>query len=77
MLFRDTTGEPAAERFHESMRATARMRLMALMGADEPVAEMVRAAMAGLALWWAAHPDVPRETVVAAAAQTLGGLGRT
>ena len=30
----------------------------------EPLAELIRLACVGVALWWADHPEVPRATVV-------------
>ena len=36
-----------------------------------PTAEMIRAGLAGLVVWWADHPDVPRETIVATAVRLL------
>ncbi len=35
-----------------------------------PVAELLRSAMTGLALWWLEHRDVTRATLVEAIAQT-------
>jgi hypothetical protein len=35
-----------------------------------PVAELLRSAMTGLALWWLEHPDVTRATLVQAITQT-------
>ena len=34
-------------------------------------AEIVRAGLAGLAIWWGEHPDVPREQIVATAMDVL------
>jgi AcrR family transcriptional regulator len=80
MLFRDAGGgeEIAEFRRRVALRATevvaafldrAQVRLdPALL---IPTAEMIRAGLAGLVLWWADHPDVPREEVVAAAVHLL------
>jgi hypothetical protein len=35
----------------------------------EPTAELLTSGLAGLALWWIAHPDVPKQTVVDTAAR--------
>jgi AcrR family transcriptional regulator len=86
MLFRDTTGQIEIQVFHRELQATARGLIAALIQAEpeldvpperlEPLAELVRAAITGLALWWAEHPLVPRATVVEVAVQALtGGLG--
>jgi hypothetical protein len=34
-------------------------------------AEVIRSGLAGLAIWWTDHPDVPREQVVATAVDVL------
>ena len=80
MLFQDTTGDPDIRAFHASMRDTARAAIVALLTGErslrlardmhEPVAELLRAGMTGLALWWLEHPDVPRATLVEAIMQT-------
>src|SRR5205823_4664279 len=74
MLFRDTTGDPEVRRFYEGMQATARSAVAALIADEqdfavpkrmvEPLAELTRAALAGLAIWWSEHPALPREAIV-------------
>jgi AcrR family transcriptional regulator len=74
MLFRDTTGDPEVRRFYEEMQATARTAVAALIVAEpdfavpksmvEPLAELTRAALAGLAIWWCEHPALPRSAIV-------------
>lgn len=81
LLFRDTTGDPAVVAFHHTMRESARAANVAVLRAEpglrlpadeiEPLAELIRAAFAGLALWWAEHPETPRATLVDLAARTL------
>ena len=85
MLFADSTGDPEIRAFHATMRETARATIADLLK-DEPgltlspelimpVAELLRSAMTGLALWWLDHPDVPRATLVQAITQaTWHGL---
>jgi AcrR family transcriptional regulator len=86
MLFRDTTGDPEVQAFYRELQASARRANMTLIRAEaeldvpedqlEPLAEFARSATTGLALWWADHPEVPRSTVVAVAADALvRGLG--
>lgn len=89
MLFRETTGDPAVAREHERilaearagiarqiargarMRGRGRTRRLALL------AEGVMGVTHGLALWWQAHPEVPRAEVVRAATDLLApGLER-
>jgi AcrR family transcriptional regulator len=88
MLFRDTTGDPEVQAFYRELQASARRANVALLQAEpelevpeeriEPLAEFARSATTGLALWWADHPDVPRATVVAVAADMLvSGFGGT
>jgi AcrR family transcriptional regulator len=74
MLFRDTTGDPEVRHFYEQMQATARSAVAALIAAEqdfavpkpmvEPLAELTRAALAGLAIWWSEHPALQREAIV-------------
>ena len=42
----------------------------------EPLAELLRTGMAGLALWWIDHPEVERRVVVAATERLITGLLR-
>jgi AcrR family transcriptional regulator len=80
MLFQDTTGDPDIRAFHAGMRDTARAAIIALLAGErrlrlaremyEPVAEVLRAAMTGLALWWLDHPNNPRSRLVEAITQT-------
>jgi hypothetical protein len=39
--------------------------------AREMAAEVMRAGLAGLAIWWSDHPEVPREQIVATAVNVL------
>jgi AcrR family transcriptional regulator len=74
MLFRDTTGDPELQAFHRELHATARGANAALLRAEpglripeerlEPLAEFIRSAITGLAVWWGENPDVPRATLV-------------
>jgi AcrR family transcriptional regulator len=81
MLFQDVTGDPDIRAFHAGMRDTARAAIAGLLAAEpalqlasdnhEPVAEVLRSAMTGLALWWLEHPNVPRATIVDTIMQTV------
>ena len=81
MLFRDTTGDPEVQAFHEEHHATARGANAALLRAEpglkipeehvEPLAELIRSAITGLAVWWGRHPEVPRATVVDVVVEVL------
>jgi AcrR family transcriptional regulator len=88
MLFRDTTGDPEVQAFYRELQASARRANVALIRAEpelevaeervEPLAELLRSATTGLALWWAEHPDLPRATLVDVTVDLLvRGLGLT
>ena len=68
MIFRDSTGDADIQAARTAARENARGLIAAyLVGAGhipsadeiEPAAELVRSAMAGLALWSLDHPEVP------------------
>jgi AcrR family transcriptional regulator len=80
MLFRDAGGDDEIVEYRRQVgaRATevvAGFLQRAGLGLDPallvPTAEMIRAGLAGLVVWWADHPDVPRETIVATAVHLL------
>jgi AcrR family transcriptional regulator len=86
MLFRDTTGDPEVQAFYRQNHAAARAANIALLRAEpelqipedhlEPLAELMRSATTGLAVWWGEHPEVPRSTIVDVTADMLArGLG--
>ena len=84
MLFRDSGGDAAVLAERAAVLASARAVMEAIVGSvpsvprDQvvPTAELIRNGMAGLALWWMDHPEVPRATVVAATAPMWHGLLR-
>jgi AcrR family transcriptional regulator len=92
MIFRDTSGEPEVQAAHREIQAQSSLGLLPLLGAlpgaeriagsgdelaQEMVIELLRSAIAGLALWWYEHREVPRAQVVAAAMNALWiGFGR-
>ncbi|MGA2164580.1 MAG: TetR/AcrR family transcriptional regulator [Solirubrobacteraceae bacterium] len=81
LLFRDTTGDPQIQQFYRELQASARALTASLIAAEpevsipdtevEPLAELIRSASSGLALWWLEHPDVPRELVVSVLTRVL------
>jgi len=82
MFFVETTGEPEIQALHREVQAQARVGLGAILGREpgadtiagaadplslEMAAEVIRSGLTGLAIWWADHPDVPRERIVTTA----------
>lgn len=74
LLFRGTAADPGLKAVLSDLHAQQRAADIALFregGADlpdallEPLAEVVRSSLTGLALWWLEHPEVPRERLVA------------
>jgi AcrR family transcriptional regulator len=86
MIFRDSGGDAEVQAVRTGVQESARAVLVAFLKAQpeidappeqiEPLAELLRTGMAGLALWWIDHPDVEREVVVDATARLVGGLLR-
>jgi AcrR family transcriptional regulator len=87
MYFRDPTGVPAVQDFHRAIHDQGRVALGAILGSErgaehiaggadaealEMAAEIMRAGLAGLAIWWADHPHVARERIVTTAVNVLG-----
>ena len=85
MFFAETTGDPEVEAIHRDVRAQGIAALGVILGREagaagvtagdqrayEMAAEVMRAGLAGLAIWWSDHPDVPREQIVATAINVL------
>jgi AcrR family transcriptional regulator len=86
MLFREPSGDRAAEAVHRQVAADSRAQVMELFAAHPgsegltgslagPGLELawvvLRGVLQGLALWWVDHPEVPREQVVATAMNSL------
>jgi AcrR family transcriptional regulator len=91
MYFQEPTGEPEARAVHRAIQDQARGALTAMLASEpgaehiagpdaqslELAAEVIRAALTGLAVWWSDHPEVPREEIVAAALNVVWiGLDR-
>jgi hypothetical protein len=86
MYFRETTSDPEVAAVHRRIQREAERELGEILGGErggEPVAlEMaavtIRSGLTGLAIWWADHPEVTREQIVATAlAVVWTGLERT
>jgi AcrR family transcriptional regulator len=83
MLFQDAIGDPEIEALQRELRRRQRAADIALLrelapglpeAELEPLGEIIRSSLSGLALWWLEHPQVPREVVVAAIVRVTGGL---
>jgi AcrR family transcriptional regulator len=86
MFFHETTGDPEVQAIHHQVQEQARRALGAILGREEGAdriagagdeesvimaAEVMRAGLTGLAVWWTDHPEVPRERIVATAVNAL------
>jgi len=85
MYFQEATGDPQARAAHRAIQAQGRAALGAILGQEpgaqrvvgsdpealEMNAEVIRAGLAGLAIWWDEHPHVPREQIVETAMNVL------
>jgi AcrR family transcriptional regulator len=86
MYFLEATGDPQARAAHRAIQAQGRVALAAILGQEpnaeriaggsdpedlEMAAEIIRAGLAGLAIWWDEHPHVPRERIVETAMNVL------
>jgi AcrR family transcriptional regulator len=84
MLFRDSGGGEEIRALRQASQDTAREVLAEFIRAQReagvperevmPLAEFIRAAGAGLALWSLDHPEVPRADLVAAVRRVVVGL---
>lgn len=90
VLFTPPEGEPEIVAAAQCVQTAATARLVALLTTERdllPAApdrdrrlelfmEFIKVGLHGLAAWWAAHPDTPREALVAAVMDlTWNGLG--
>ena len=86
MFFFETTGDPKAAAVHREIQDEARAALAAILASEagaaelarsldqeelEMSAEVLRAGLAGLAIWWQDHPEVPRERIVQTAVNAV------
>jgi AcrR family transcriptional regulator len=86
MYFQEATGDADARDAHRAIQAQGRAALGAILGREpgaeqiaggtdpealEMAAEVMRAGLAGLAIWWDEHPHVARERIVETAMNVL------
>jgi AcrR family transcriptional regulator len=83
LLFRDTTHDPELEALHRELQRRQRATDVALLrrfvpslppAELEPLAEMIRSSLTGLALWWLDHPQTPRAVLVSALLRVMRGF---
>jgi AcrR family transcriptional regulator len=82
MFFTETTGDPEIRAIHREIQQRGLGALGAILAGDpdaarvaagrdplafEMAAEVIRAGLTGLAVWWVEHPDVPKQRIVATA----------
>jgi AcrR family transcriptional regulator len=75
VLFQDATGDPDIQQLQRDLRGRQRAADVALLRELapelpvrelEPLGEIIRSSLTGLALWWLDNPEVPRAAPVAA-----------
>jgi AcrR family transcriptional regulator len=83
ILFQDATGDPDIQALQRELRRRQRAADIALLREFapqlpehelEPLGEIIRSSLTGLALWWLDNPDVPRAVVVAAVLRVTAGV---
>ncbi len=84
MLFRDSAGDEEIQALRLRVTRSARDVMAGFVAGNagggipaeqvEPTAELLRTGLAGLALWWIDHPDVPKPVVLEAAARFTAGI---
>ena len=83
MLFQDAIGDAEVQALQRELRRRQRAADVALLrefapglpdSELEPLGEIIRSSLAGLALWWLDNPQVPRACVVAAMLRMTRGL---
>lgn len=83
VLFQDITGDAELRELQRELRRRQRAADVAMLrefgpplaeAELEPLGEVIRASLTGLALWWLARPEVPRAGVVSAMLRMMHGL---
>jgi AcrR family transcriptional regulator len=83
VLFQDVSGDSEAQALQRELRRRQRAADVALLrelapqlpAAElEPLGEIIRSSLTGLALWWLEHPEVPRAVVVATMLRVTMGM---
>ncbi len=83
LLFQDITGDAELTELQRELRRRQRAADVALLrefgpplaeAELEPLGEIIRSSLTGLALWWLERPAVPRGAVVSAMLRTIEGM---
>lgn len=83
LLFQDVTGDAGLKELQRELRRRQRAADVAMLREFgpplpeeqlEPLGEIIRSSLTGLALWWLDRPEVPRSVVAAAMLRMLRGL---
>jgi AcrR family transcriptional regulator len=83
VLFQDVTGDAQLSKLQRELRRRQRAADVAMLrefgpplpeAELEPLGEVIRSSLTGLALWWLEHADVPRASVVSAMLRTMNGM---
>jgi len=83
VLFQDATGDADIQVLQRELRARQRAADVALLrefapqlpAAElEPLGEIIRSSLTGVALWWLDNPGVPREVPVVAVVRVTAGV---
>jgi AcrR family transcriptional regulator len=83
LLFQDVTGDAEIRELQHELRRRQRAADVAMLrefgpplpeAELEPLGEVIRSSLTGLALWWLDNPAVPRASVVAAMLRMLHGM---
>jgi AcrR family transcriptional regulator len=83
LLFQDITSDPELRALQHELRRRQRAADVALLREFgpplperelEPLGEIIRSSLTGLALWWLDNPEVPRSVAVAAIVRLIRGL---
>jgi AcrR family transcriptional regulator len=83
VLFQDITADAELSELQRELRRRQRAADVAMLrefgpplpeAELEPLGEVIRSSLTGLALWWLEHDDVPRASVVSAMLRTMQGM---
>jgi AcrR family transcriptional regulator len=86
ILLQDAFGDPDIQALQRELRGRQRAADVALLREFaprlpepelEPLGEIIRSSLTGLALWWLENPEVPRTAPVAAVLRVATGVLRT